>query len=181
MAILAAQDREFSDAVESGTSNQEKEVEVLQAELKVLPLRASDSELTILTLRSQLAQKTEQLSFLTDEKVVSEEALEASQRECSQLTSLIKELDANIGDLTSALATRTEERDSAISCENKELEIRVASEVKLQEKCKNLECQLQALQTEHTKLRNYAEDCKNEECRKKLILAASASEIQEYQ
>ncbi|KAL3692205.1 hypothetical protein R1sor_005856 [Riccia sorocarpa] len=72
---------------------------------------------TISSLRTEIARKTEEMNFILDEKkkiqVVGEEALQASQLECSELASLIKEIDGSMVQITTALATRTLERDQA--------------------------------------------------------------------
>eukprot|EP01018_Ginkgo_biloba_P040180 Gb_03089 [translate_table: standard] len=94
-------------------------VEDIEKEVQELRTTVKEQESTIQCLQKELGQKSEQLIFISDEKTVGEEALEASQNECNQLASLIKELDERMTQLTTALTTRTIERDSAVSAEKR--------------------------------------------------------------
>ncbi|CAK9863428.1 unnamed protein product [Sphagnum jensenii] len=143
-------------------------VQELKTELEGLQTAIVEQEAAIVSLHTELFKKTDQLAFITDEKVVGEEALEASQLECSQLASLIREIDGSMAQLTSALATRTLERDQ-------ETEVRMTVEEQLCMKCNNLVEEVESLQLRNSQLQADHAGCghQREESNFKLMEAAS--------
>ncbi|KAH7353094.1 hypothetical protein KP509_19G077800 [Ceratopteris richardii] len=123
-----------------------KKVQDLEQKLESLLKTLKEQEHIISGLHLQLEQKVEELCFITDEKVVGEEALSASQLECRHLSSLIKDLNKKVNEMQSALDTRTRERDTAIAGEKQLAEAKELAEESFQKKCNDLSSELQASQ-----------------------------------
>ncbi|KAJ7562223.1 hypothetical protein O6H91_03G059900 [Diphasiastrum complanatum] len=154
---------------------------VAQAEIHKLEAQVQKQESLMVTLQSELSQKNDRLNFITDEKVVGEEALEASQLECSQLTALIKELDQNMVRLTTALTTRTVERDTAICAEKKEAEAKFLVEEGLQKKCNGLVSKLEEAEAEKLQLQGDIERLQSSQEEENIKNAETRAKLQKTQ
>ncbi|KAL3691022.1 hypothetical protein R1sor_004673 [Riccia sorocarpa] len=126
---------------------------------------------TISSLRTEIARKTDEISFIMDEKVVGEEALQASQLECSELASLIKEIDGSMVQLTTALATRTLERDQAS-------EARMSTEQELRKRYSNLLSQLDEARKQVIRLQSELEERRGQREKDRSQVEALTLELQ---
>ncbi|KAH9544133.1 hypothetical protein CY35_13G101600 [Sphagnum magellanicum] len=147
-------------------------VQELKTELEGLQTAIVEQEAAIVSLHTELFKKTDQLAFITDEKVVGEEALEASQLECSQLASLIREIDGSMAQLTSALATRTLERDQ-------ETEVRMTVEEQLCMKCNKLVEEVESLQLRNSQLQADHAGCSHQREESNFKLTEAASQLKQ--
>ncbi|BBM99430.1 hypothetical protein MPTK1_1g21260 [Marchantia polymorpha subsp. ruderalis] len=125
----------------------------------------------VASLRSQLIKKTDEINFIMDEKVVGEEALQASQLECNELSSLIKEIDGSMVQLTTALASRTWERDQ-------DSESRKSTEQELRKRYSNLLSQLDDARNQVIKLKLELEQRRTQQEKDKKQAEGLISELQ---
>ncbi|CAK9855347.1 unnamed protein product, partial [Sphagnum jensenii] len=148
--------KEFPSGIIALATLQEKEtirqagslnvVQELKTELEGLQTAIVEQEAAIVSLHTELFKKTDQLAFITDEK----------------------EIDGSMAQLTSALATRTLERDQ-------ETEVRMTVEEQLCMKCNNLVEEVESLQLRNSQLQADHAGCSHqrEESNFKLMEAAS--------
>ncbi|KAL2650624.1 hypothetical protein R1flu_018752 [Riccia fluitans] len=129
----------------------ELKVRSMKTKLKELRSVLESQASVISSLRTEITKKTDEIHFIMDEKVVGEEALQASQLECSELASLIKEIDGSMVQLTTALATRTLERDQAS-------EARMSTEQELRKRYGNLLSQLDEARIQVIKFQSELEE-----------------------
>lgn len=148
-----------------------EKVEQLKAKLDDLESAMVDHETTVEALRAELSKKNEQLGFITDEKVAGEEALAASQLECNQLATLIREIDGSMAQLTSALAARTVERD-------RETEARITAEQEVQKKCNSLVRELEEIRWKYSQLQGDHSGCSRSREESSLKVADTTSQLQ---
>ncbi|KAL2623607.1 hypothetical protein R1flu_003812 [Riccia fluitans] len=129
----------------------ELKVRSMKTKLKELRSVLESQASVISSLRTEITKKTDEIHFIMDEKVVGEEALQASQLECNELASLIKEIDGSMVQLTTALATRTLERDQAS-------EARISTEQELRKRYGNLLSQLDEARNQVIKFQSELEE-----------------------
>ncbi|XP_073392391.1 uncharacterized protein [Physcomitrium patens] len=151
-----------------------EKVEQLKAKLDDLESAMVDHETTVEALRAELSKKNEQLGFITDEKVAGEEALAASQLECNQLATLIREIDGSMAQLTSALAARTVERDRT----SQETEARITAEQEVQKKCNSLVRELEEIRWKYSQLQGDHSGCSRSREESSLKVADTTSQLQ---